>query len=331
MRAYDLAYYRRPVAEINWGILSTGSIASRFAADVARTDGAAVVAVGSRTPEAAQLFAAEHGIARAHGSWAALAADPEVDVVYVATPHSAHHAAAALCLRAGKAVLCEKPFALNASQARDLIALAGERGLFLMEGMWMHANPAVQAVVRLVEQGAIGAITRVAADFGLAGPIPTSHRLRDPRLGGGALLDLGVYPVALAHRLLGVPKSVTASAQLTPEGVDAQTRLELQYEEGAVATLECGIDAETPWTATVTGTGGQIVLPRPFFASDRYRLDGSEVVLPHRGFIHEIEEVGRCIRAGLVQSPLAGWAQTVEVMEILDEARDQIGVRYSGE
>ncbi len=319
------------MADIRWGILSTGGIASAFAKDVARAPGAVVTAVGSRSPEAAQRFAREHGIERAHGSWVGLAGDSDVDVVYVATPHSGHHAASALCLGAGKAVLCEKPLTLNAAQARDLVEMARERGLFLMEAMWMHANPAVREVVRLVADGAIGTLTNVEADFGLGGPFPPTHRLRDPRLGGGALLDLGVYPVALAHRLLGMPASIEATGRLTPEGVDAWTRAELRYEAGAVATLECAIDTETPWVATITGTEGRIVVPKPFFVPDRYVLDGAEVLVPHQGFVHEIEEAGRCLREGLTESPLIPWSRTIEVMEILDDIRDQLGVLYPNE
>jgi len=336
-------------SKIRWGILATGGIAADFTRDLqllARggeggpggEDGldAEVVAVGSRSEESARAFADRFSIPRAHGSWAALAADPGVDVVYVATPHHAHREAAALCLAAGRAVLCEKPLTLDAAGARELAALAGERGALLMEGMWMRYSPAIRRIAELLAEGAIGQVATLHADFGLPGPFPLSHRLRDPGLGGGALLDLGVYPVTLAQLLLGRPDRVQAWAQLTPEGVDAQTGLLLGYERGAVATLSCGITAGTACRAVVSGSLGRIELPpihqrpdsftlhRPGHAPELFRMPRVGGV----GFVHEIREAGRCLRAGETQSPLAPWDATVQVLDLLDEVRARIGVRY---
>lgn len=201
---------------VRWGVLATGGIAARFTADVQGLPDAEVVAVASRTEASARDFAERHGIARAYGSWAELVADDEVDVVYVATPHSAHHAAASLALRAGKHVLCEKAFTLNSREAKELVALARDRGLFLMEAMWTYLNPVVRRLTELVRGGAIGEIRTVQADFGFAGDFAAGHRLRDPDLGGGALLDLGVYPVSFAHLLLGEPDRIQADALLSP-------------------------------------------------------------------------------------------------------------------
>ncbi|MGW2538669.1 Gfo/Idh/MocA family protein, partial [Streptomyces sp. NPDC001499] len=182
---------------VRWGVLATGGIAARFTEDLlAMPDGAEVVAVASRTEASARAFAERFGIERAYGSWAELVADDAVDVVYVATPHSAHREAAGLALEAGKHVLCEKAFTLNAREARELAGLARERGLFLMEAMWTYCNPLVRRITELVRDGAIGEIRTVQADFGFAGTFGAEHRLRDPALGGGALLDLGVYPVS---------------------------------------------------------------------------------------------------------------------------------------
>ncbi|MEY9967146.1 putative dehydrogenase [Streptacidiphilus sp. MAP12-16] len=327
--------------KIRWGILATGSIAADFTQDLQLLPDAEIVAVGSRTEASARAFADRFGIPRAHGSWAALAADDDVDIVYVATPHHAHREAAALCLEAGRAVLCEKPFTLNAADSRELTELARSRGLFLMEAMWMRCNPAIRKLVELVADGAVGEVGTVQADFGLAGPFDPAHRLRDPKLGGGALLDLGVYPVSLAHLLLGRPESVSAWAKLTPEGVDANTGLLLGYESGALATLSCGLVAATPVRAVVSGPLGRIELSAPFFCPDRislYRGEGESVEpevfeLPRTGvgLAHEAEEAMRCLRAGLLESPLVSWQDTLEVMEILDAARAQTGVRYPGE
>ena len=333
-------------SKIRWGILATGAIAADFTRDLQllAQDGrsgldAEVVAVGSRTVGSARSFADRFSIPRAYGSWAELAADPGVDVVYVATPHHAHREAAALCLAAGRAVLCEKPLTLDAAGARALAALASARGALLMEGMWMRYSPAIRRISELLAEGAIGEVASLHADFGLPGPYPPSHRLRDPGLGGGALLDLGVYPVTLAQLLLGRPDSVQAWARLTPEGVDAQTGLLLGYERGAVAVLSCGITAGTPCRAVVSGSLGRIELPPIHQRPDRFTLhrQGREPELFRMppvggvGFLHEIREAGRCLRAGETESPLAPWAATVEVLELLDAARAQVGVRYPGE
>jgi predicted dehydrogenase len=321
-------------APIRWGILATGGIAAKFTEDLARLPDAEVAAVGSRSLAAAEAFAATHGIPRAYGTWQELAADPEVDVVYVATPHSAHHAATTICLDAGKPVLCEKPFTLDVATTQDLISLARSRGLFLMEAMWMRTNPAIRRVAEVVADGTIGEVRHIAADFGLAGPFPPGHRLRAPELGGGALLDLGVYPVTFAHLFLGPPQYVTAWASLLPEGTDENTGIVLGYAGGAVATLHCGLRGETGQRATITGTDGRVELPRGFFHPDRFTVvRGGEVTetlmpLEGNGMGHEAEEVMRCLRAGLLESPVIPLAATLEVMSTLDAVRAQIGVRY---
>ena len=319
---------------VRWGILGTGSIAATFAADLKLVEGAVLAAVGSRTAEAAAAFAARHGFARAHGSWAGLAADDEVDVIYVATPHAFHHAAAAACIAGGKHVLCEKPMTLDRPSAATLVDQARARGVFLMEAMWMRCNPVIRRIAALVAEGAIGEVTAVHADLGLQGPFPATHRLMDPALGGGALLDLGVYPINLAHLVLGAPASVQAWAQLSPEGVDQNTGLVLGYPSGAVAALTCSLVGETGNAATITGTTGRIQLPPDFFRPRMFTLHrgaGTEVFdldFPGQGFQFEAEEVQRCLAAGELESPLMPQATTLEIMGLLDAIREQIGVRY---
>ncbi|MDN3296320.1 Gfo/Idh/MocA family oxidoreductase [Streptomyces ficellus] len=322
-------------APVRWGVLATGGIAASFTTDLLGMADAEVVAVASRTAASARSFAERFGIPRAYGDWAGLAADEDVDVVYVAAPHSAHRAAARLCLEAGKAVLCEKAFTLNAREARELVALARERGLFLMEAMWMYCGPVIRRLVELVRDGAIGDIRSVHADFGLAGPFEAGHRLRDPALGGGALLDLGVYPVSFAHLLLGEPDRVQADALLSPEGADLNTGVLLGWESGATALLSCSIVADTPLTASVTGTEGRIEFPRGFFCPEGFVLhrDGREpeeftVAGRHDSLQHEAAEVMRCLRAGETESPLVPLDGTLAVMRTLDAVRDRIGVRY---
>ncbi|MFJ8029526.1 MULTISPECIES: Gfo/Idh/MocA family protein [unclassified Streptomyces] len=326
---------------VRWGILATGGIAAAFAADLVDLPDAEIVAVASRSRESAEAFADRFGVDRAYGDWASLAADGDVDVVYVATPHVAHRAAAGLCLEAGRNVLCEKPFTLNLREAEELAALAREHDRFLMEAMWMYCHPLVRRLKALVDDGAIGEVRTVQADFGLAGPFPPAHRLRDLALGGGALLDLGVYPVSFAQLLLGEPDAVTASAVLSAEGVDLQTGALLSWESGALAMLHCSITGGTGVTASVTGSRGRIDVPSGFFHPDRFVLhrDGREPEEftadpadgPRTSLRHEASEVMRALRAGEKESPLVPLEGTLAVLRTLDAVRERIGVRYPGE
>ncbi|MCX4880387.1 MULTISPECIES: Gfo/Idh/MocA family protein [unclassified Streptomyces] len=335
---------------VRWGILATGGIAAAFTADLVDLPDAEVVAVASRTEASAKAFAERFGIERAYGDWAALAEDADIDVVYVATPHSAHRAAAGLCLQAGRNVLCEKAFTLNAREAEELVALARGRGSFLMEAMWMYCNPLVRRLKDLVDDGAIGEVRSVQADFGLAGHLlpeardgilPPSHRLRDPAQGGGSLLDLGVYPVSFAQLLLGEPADVAARATLSEEGVDLQTGALLSFDSGALASVHCSIVGGTATSASVTGSRGRIDIPYGFFFPDRFVLhrdgrDPEEFVAdpadgPRNSLRHEAREVMRALRAGETESPLVPLDGTLAVMRTLDAIRDRIGVRYPGE
>ncbi|NJP99647.1 Gfo/Idh/MocA family protein [Streptomyces zingiberis] len=324
--------------QVRWGILATGGIASTFTEQLGRMPDAEIAAVASRSAGTAAAFAERFGIPRAHGSWEALAADDGVDVVYVATPHSAHRAAAGLCLTAGRAVLCEKPFTLNVAEATELVELARSRDRFLMEAMWTYCNPVVREALRRIRDGAIGEVRAVQADFGIAGPFPAGHRLLDPAQGGGALLDLGVYPVAFAQLVLGEPAEVQARAALTGEGVDTDTGMLLGWDSGAVAVLSCSLTARTPTTAAVTGTAGRIEFPRGFIdprlcVLHRPGREPEEITVAGElsGMQHEAAEVMRCLRAGERESPLVPLDGTLAVMRTLDTVRERIGVRYPGE
>ncbi|WP_027660219.1 Gfo/Idh/MocA family protein [Salinispora fenicalii] len=319
-----------------WGILATGHIAGRFAEDLKRVPGAELMAVGSRTAESAERFAERHGARRAYASWSELAADPDLDVVYVATPHAAHHAAALTCLQAGRAVLLEKPFTLDLATSRDLVETARDARVFLMEAMWMRTNPLVRRMCELVADGAIGTVVNVRGDFGVAGPFSPEHRMRARALGGGALLDLGVYPVSLAHLLLGVPDHVRAWAKISPEGVDENTGIVLGYDTGAIATLSCGIMAATTTTAVITGTKGRIDLSEPFFRPSSLTMHRNATApetihaeIIGNGYQDEAAEVQRCLAAGMLESPLLPHTATLEVMALLDRIRAQIGVDYA--
>ncbi|MCX4998589.1 Gfo/Idh/MocA family oxidoreductase [Streptomyces longwoodensis] len=326
---------------VRWGILATGGIAAAFTADLIDLPDAEVVAVASRSEASARAFGERFGIPRAYGDWASLAKDADIDVVYIATPHAAHRAAAGLCLEAGRNVLCEKPFTLNVREAGELVDLARREGRFLMEAMWMYCNPMVRRLKQLVDDGAIGEVRTVQADFGLEGPFPAAHRLRDPAQGGGALLDLGVYPVSFAQLLLGEPAGIAAQAVLSDEGVDLQTGAVLSWDSGALAALHCSIDGGTGTSASVTGTRGRIDLPAGFFHPERFVLhrtgrEPEEFVAdpadgPRTTMRHEAREVMRAVRAGETESPLVPLDGTLAVMRTLDTVRERIGVRYPAE
>ena len=320
---------------IRWGILSTGSIASTFVEDLHLLPDAEVTAVGSRTTESAERFAKRHGIARAHGSWQALVDDPEVDAIYVATPHTAHFDATMLSLAAGKATLTEKPFTLDVASSEILVDTARTSGVFLMEAMWMRCIPAVRRMVDLVKSGAIGEPTAVHADFGMQVPRDESHRLWSRALGGGALYDVGIYPVTFAHLFLGAPSGVHAWARLTDGGIDENTGILLGYDSGALAALTCSLVGDSARRATITGTTGRIEVPRDFFHPSGFTVwhgDTAEKVdLPFQGagYHFEAAEVHRCLREGLTESPLVPLAETLDILTVLDVVRVKVGLDYS--
>jgi predicted dehydrogenase len=317
---------------IRWGILGTGGIARVFTEDLLRLPGHEVVAVGSRATGTAEAFAARHGIGRAHGSYEDLAADGEVDVVYVATPHPGHHPAALRCLEGGRAVLVEKPFTTTAADAEHLIAVARDRGLFAMEGMWTRFNPVISRLRALVADGAIGEIQSVYADFSFAFAFDPAHRLWAPELAGGALLDVGVYPVSFAWMLLGAPDTVQATSAPAPTGVDANTGILLGYASGAVALLHCGLMADSPQTATVTGTKGRIEVAAPFFRPEAMTVHraGAEpetftTEIDGHGYTYQAAEVARCLRAGALESPLMPLGETRDILGTLETIAALLG------
>jgi predicted dehydrogenase len=310
---------------IRWGILGTGGIARTFTEDLLLL-GHKVAAVGSRAPHTAQAFADRYGIASAYGSYAELAADDQVDVVYVATPHSGHYDAARVCLEAGRGVLVEKPFTTGAADAEALVALARDRGLFAMEAMWTRFNPIVTRLRELIADGAIGDVKAVYADFSFAADYDPEHRLWAPELAGGALLDLGVYPVSFAWMVLGEPDSVQAVATSAPTGVDANTGILLGYNSGAVALLHCGLLGDSPQTATIVGTTGRVEVASPAWrpsAMTLHRRDAEPETftadLPGHGYTYQAEEVARCLAAGCTESPVMPLDESVAIVRTLDQ------------
>jgi predicted dehydrogenase len=326
-----------------WGIAGTGGIASVFAEDLARLPDAELVAVGSRSQASADAFGDRFGIAHRHEGYEALAADPDVDAVYVAVPHVGHCETALTAIAAGKAVLVEKPFTVNEAEARRMVEAARAAGTFLMEAMWVRFLPHFAKVRELVAQGRIGEIRSVIADRGSILSTDPTHRVLAPELGGGALLDLGVYPVSFVSMLLGEPDRVKALALPAVTGVDAQTSLLLGHRGGAHALITTALDAESANAASITGTKGRIDVPHVWHRTSpviltHYGADGMadgaetfEFTHEGNGLRHQAAEVGRCVRAGLTQSPVIPLDETLAVMRTMDAARRRFGLRYPGE
>ncbi len=327
---------------LRWGVLGPGGIAATFTVAAARHTRSRVVAVGSRSLQRARAFAQEHGVPTAHGSYEQLVADPRVEAVYVATPISEHRDHALLAIAAGRHVLVEKAFTRDAAEAREVFAAGAAAGVFVMEAMWTRFLPHVLALRALVASGAIGDVVSVTADHGQAFTDGSPRRLFAPELAGGALLDLGVYPVSLAHALLGAPRTVTAVGELTSTGVDASVGLLLTHGGGAhgapaaLSTLHTTLRARTATTASVAGTRGRIDVAPPFYAPTSITLtrdDGSATTQDHRvdaGFQHQIAEVAGAVAAERTTSAVMTPGDTVEVMEVLDAARAQVGVVFPG-
>ena len=327
---------------IRWGIIGPGGIARTFADAVAVGTSSEVVAVGSRSSERARDFAEEFGVGTAYGSYEELVADADVDAIYVASPHSEHRVHALLALEAGKPVLVEKAFTRNGAEAREVMQAAESRGLLVMEAMWSRFLPHYDIVRHVVETGLIGDIVMVFADHGQylypGGPA----RLSQPELAGGALLDLGVYPVSFSDLVLGEPREVVATATLTDLGVDATTTITLRSATGAHGVLTCTMAAATECVAVVVGTDGRLELSGAFYGSgsgirlvDRAGelIDERTGLVPEdvRGFSYEAAEFARCLVAGERESPLLPHATTLRVMDTMDEVRRQVGVTYPGE
>jgi predicted dehydrogenase len=310
-------------------VLGAGGIAATVTADINAVPGNTVAAVAARSAARAAAFAEQHGVTRSYGSYDELVADPEIDVVYVATTNAQHHEHALLALNAGKPVLVEKSFTLDAPQAREVVALARSSGLFCMEAMWLRFHPLVRRCAELIDSGRIGEVIGVRADLSKRFDYDPASRLFDPAVGGGALLDLGVYPAAFVWDLLGEPATVSATGSLAPTGVDLTVGMQWGYAGGAVAQLYCSAAGNSPFAALVTGTDGWISLEPRIHRATTLTLHTGEVItaqpIPGNGYQAEVAEVARCLAAGLTESPVVPLDDTVGIMAAIDEARRQLG------
>ncbi|NLN92838.1 MAG: Gfo/Idh/MocA family oxidoreductase [Candidatus Hydrogenedens sp.] len=321
---------------IRWGIIGTGTIARKFAEGLAFARGAELRAVGSRTRDTAEAFGERYQIPNRHESYESLAADPEVDVVYIATPHPWHKENSMLCLRAGKAVLCEKPFTVNQEEALELVACARAEKRFLMEAMWTRFLPVIGEVRRLVQSGAIGRPVLMRGDFGFYGDYEEDKSAFLPELAGGALLDVGIYPISLASMIFGSsPSDIISAASLGRLGTDELNVVTLVYPQGEMAITSSAIRLETPQDAVITGEKGSIHIHAPFWCAEKITvsLEGKEpevieMPLQGNGYNYEAEAVMEALLADELESPLMPLDESIALMGILDKARKQWGLRY---
>jgi predicted dehydrogenase len=321
--------------KIRWGILGTGNIARQFAGGLAIVPEAELVAVGSRSQATADAFADKFNVPHRHSTYTGLAQDAEVDVVYVATPHSLHRENSLSCLQAGKAILCEKPFAINAAEAEEVITLAREKQLFLMEAMWTRLLPLMVQVRQLLAGSVIGDVRMVVADFGFRTQFNPQSRLFDANLGGGALLDVGVYPVSLASMVFGPPTRIASLAHLGTTGVDEQAAVILGYDKGQLAVLTMAIRTTTPQETLLIGTQGQIKIHSPWWYPTRLTLtlqdrEDEVMAIPYQGngYNYEAIEVMNCLYAGKLESDVMPLDETLSIMRTMDQIRSQWGLKY---
>ena len=324
--------------EFRWGILASGGIAQAFARDLSYFNHHIVAAVGSRSQESADSFASEFPGCTAYSSYEALVADPTLDAIYVASPHPYHVSNTVLALNAGKPVLCEKPFTINAAEARQMKAAADANGVALMEAMWARFLPHMHKVREILASGILGDIWAVEADHGQRLSDYANPRHWEPSLGGGALLDLGIYPISFAHMVLGVPDKITSSATFTDKGVDASSTVIFDYKSGAQAILTSNMMVSTPCRATICGTLGKIEIDRTFYNPTSMRVimhDGTTTEYPNEykghGLRDQALEFERVVRSGAKSSTILTPDESILIMESLDEVRKQIGLIYPSE
>jgi predicted dehydrogenase len=323
--------------QLRWGVAGPGAIATRFAEAMQLVEDGAITAVASRSLDRANAFGDRFGIRARHGDYEALARDEDVDVVYIATPQSRHHADTLAAVEAGKHVLCEKPFALNARQAQQMVDAARRKNVFLMEAMWTRFLPSYRALQDVLTDGRIGEPLLVEADFGFRMPVMPEHRLFDLRLGGGALLDLGIYPVQLCSLVLGTPDRIRADGTVGTTGVDEHVAALLHHANGALGVVKAAIRVNMSCTARIAGSDGWIELPAfmhcpdSITVGDAKGLERIDAAFHGEGLRFQVEEAHACIAAGRGESATMPLAETVEIARTLDAVRGQLGVIYPGE
>lgn len=319
---------------IRWGILGLGKIANSFAKDLQQVTGSELYAVASRSQEKADEFGKNYNATKCYSSYEALAEDPQVDAVYIATPHVRHHDDTLLCLTNGKAVLCEKPFAMNLAQVEEMISIAKANNVLLMEALWTRMMQHFKFVKEELESGKYGAVKTLTADFCFNADFNPEGRLYNKELGGGSLLDIGIYPVFCALALLGNPENISAKAKIGKTGVDEETEMTFEYSSGTKAFLKSSIVQDTPTTATIICENGVLVLNSRFHQTDKVTAILNGIKVEHdfaytgKGYYFEIEHFADLIREGLKESPLMTYDFSRKLIKTLDDVREKIGLFY---
>lgn len=325
--------------KIRWGILGTGTIAHQFASDLKRVENAELVAVGSRSQQSAEIFSGKFDIPLRFGSCDELVACNEIDIIYIATPNNLHHPNILLCLNHGKAVLCEKPFALNAKQASEMIGLARRKNLFLMDALWTKFLPHYQKMIEMVKSGELGQIKIVRANFGFQANAQPNSRLLSPELGGGSLMDIGIYNVFTALDILGEPDEISVSITPTEQGIDEQCAVVFKYNNGAMASLFSSISANLETEVEICGTLGRLKLTAPFYSSTsvlEHDVDGKKTVIRTEkeegsGYQYESRHATACLLKGNIQSTVVPHSYSILVMQTLDRIRNLAGIVFPDE
>ena len=323
--------------KVRWGILGTGKIAAKFADEIGTLDECEIVAVASSSgKDKAEKFGLEYNIPHCFGSYQEMLQSDKLDVIYVATPHAFHHECVIECLQHGKAVLCEKPFAMNQQQVSEMVELANKSNLFLMEAMWTAFMPTIQKTKELISNGAIGEIKSLQADFGFLSNYDAESRIWKKSLGGGAMLDIGIYPIFLSLFLLGYPEMIHSTSRFNQDGVDISSTMIFEYGNDAIASLSCHLDVDTPTQALICGTKGYLrIMPR-FHESQEIRIgnvmnENEEIIRfdrTFRGFTYQVQEVNECLRNGKTQSTIMSHDMSLNLIKLLDACREKSGLHY---
>ncbi len=322
--------------KINWGIIGLGKIAHKFAADLKLSKRAVLYGVASRDAAKAELFKEKYKSVKSYGSYEALADDPEIDIVYIATPHVSHFENTMMCLEKGKSVLCEKPLGMNSEQVKKVADEARRRNLFLMEGIWTRFIPATEKLLEILDERLIGDLVSVRADFGFKGEFDSESRIYNKKLGAGSLLDIGIYPVYLSLLTLGIPKNIKAFARMTETDVDSYCAMLFDYADGSKANLESTIEADTPVEGYIYGSKGSVKMHSRFHHTEKLTItrngksEALEMKIEGNGYLYEIEEVNKCLSNHQTENEKLPWAASFQLISIMESVLKEIGLSYEG-
>lgn len=321
--------------KVRWGVMGLGKIANKFVSDLQLSNNAVLHGVASRDIQKAKQFSQKYNAIIYYGSYEELASDPEIDVIYVATPHVFHFEHTMLCFRNGKSVLCEKPLGINADEVETMVNEAKSRKLFLMEGLWTRFIPATEKLIQLLDEKVIGDLISVRADFGFKGDLNLEGRVYNKSLGGGALLDIGIYPIYLSLLVLGIPIRIQAMSRMMETGVDSYCAMLFDYKNSRKAMLECTLEADTPIEAFIYGSKGFIKMHSRFHHTEKISLYQNkelkaefDLIYEGNGYLYEIEEVIKCVKNNCLESDKLPHGMSLSLIMLMDKVREEIGLTY---